>query len=157
MIQSVWKNCIVTVLKSFLSNVYQRREGFRRAEDGEILIFTSSGRRQPSPRYKVLLKIDFKTVNTSLALILFVFSCIFDIQTNSQSGHEFVLDRYQTVQTTSDMIDISVLIWAEALQQLVFLLPESFRKVTQQDKNVRDSYLILRRGAPSPCYINICK
>ena len=46
---------VLTVLKSFLSNVYQRRE---------ILIFTTSARRQPSPRSKVLLKIDFKTVNT---------------------------------------------------------------------------------------------
>ena len=58
---------ILTVFKSFLSNVYQRREDCRRAEDGKILIFTSSGRRQPSPRSKVLLKIDFKTVNTVLS------------------------------------------------------------------------------------------
>ena len=65
MIKSVWKN--LTVLKSFLSNVYQRREGCRRAEDGKIVTFTSSGRRQPSPRWKVLLKIDFKTVNTVLS------------------------------------------------------------------------------------------
>ena len=55
---------VLTVLKSFLSNVYQRRESCRRAEDGKILIFTSSGRRQPSWQWKVLLKIDFKTVNT---------------------------------------------------------------------------------------------
>ena len=58
---------VLTVLKSFLSNVYQRREVCRRAEDGKILIFTSSGRRQPSPRSKVLLKIDFETVNTVLS------------------------------------------------------------------------------------------
>ena len=55
---------VLIVLKSFLSNVYQRREGCRRAEDGKILIFTTSAQRQPSPRSKVLLKIDFKTVNT---------------------------------------------------------------------------------------------
>ena len=46
----VCERTVLTVLKSFLSNVYQRREGCRRAEDGKILIFTSSGRRQPSPR-----------------------------------------------------------------------------------------------------------
>ena len=51
----VCERTVLTVLKSFLSNVYQRREGCRRAEDGEILIF------------KVLLKIDFKTVNTVLS------------------------------------------------------------------------------------------
>ena len=66
MIKSAWKNCI-DFSKSFLINVYQLREGCRRAEDGKILIFTSSGRRQPSPRWKVLLKIDFKTVNTVLS------------------------------------------------------------------------------------------
>ena len=60
------KSTVLTVLKSFLSNVYQRR-GCRRAEDGKILIFTTSARRQPSPRSKVLLKIDFKTVNTVLS------------------------------------------------------------------------------------------
>ena len=58
---------VLTVLKSFLSNVYQHREGSRLAEDGKIVIFTSSGRRQHSPRWKVLLKIDFKTVNTVLS------------------------------------------------------------------------------------------
>ena len=58
---------VLTVLKSFLSNVYQRREGCRRAEDGKILTFTTSARRQPSPRSKVLLKIDFKIVNTVLS------------------------------------------------------------------------------------------
>ena len=42
-------------------------EGSRFAEDGKILIFTYSGRRQPSPLGKVLLKIDFKTVNTVLS------------------------------------------------------------------------------------------
>ena len=57
---------VLTVLKSFLSNVYQRREGCRRAEDGKILIFTTSGRRQHSPRSKVLLKIDFETVNSTV-------------------------------------------------------------------------------------------
>ena len=46
----VCERTVLTVLKSFLSNVYKRREGSRRAEDGKILIFTSSGRRQPSPR-----------------------------------------------------------------------------------------------------------
>ena len=35
----------------------------------KILIFTSSGRRQPSPRWKVLLKIDLKTVSTVLSHI----------------------------------------------------------------------------------------
>ena len=44
----VCERTVLTVLKSFLSNVYQRREGCRRAENGKILIFTSSGRRQPS-------------------------------------------------------------------------------------------------------------
>ena len=58
---------VLTVLKSFLSNVYQRREGCRRAEDVKILIFTTSARRQPSPRSKVLPKIDFKAVNTVLS------------------------------------------------------------------------------------------
>ena len=58
---------VLTVLKSILSNVYQRREGCRRAEDGKILIFTTSARRQSSSRSKVLLKIDFKTVNTVLS------------------------------------------------------------------------------------------
>ena len=49
MIKSVRKT-VLTALKSFLSNVYQLQEGCRRAEDGKILIFTSSGRRQPSRR-----------------------------------------------------------------------------------------------------------
>ena len=64
---NVWERTVLTVLKSNLSNVYQHREGCRRAEDGKILIFTSSGRRQSSRRWKVLLKIDFKTVNTVLS------------------------------------------------------------------------------------------
>ena len=59
----VCERTVLTVFKSFLSNVYQRREGCCRAEDGKILIFTSSGRRQPFLRWKVLLKLDFKTVN----------------------------------------------------------------------------------------------
>ena len=68
MIKSVWKNCIDCFeVIHFLSNVYQRREGCRRPEDGKILIFTTSSRQQPSPRSKVLLKIDFKTVNTVLS------------------------------------------------------------------------------------------
>ena len=46
---------VLTVLKSFLSNVYQRREGCRRAEDGKI------------SNFQVLLKIDFKTVDTVLS------------------------------------------------------------------------------------------
>ena len=58
---------VLTVLKSFFSNVYERREGCRRAENGDILIFTSSGWRQPSPRWKVLLKNNFKTVNTVIS------------------------------------------------------------------------------------------
>ena len=32
---------VLSVLKSFLSNVYQRREGCRNAKDGEILILGS--------------------------------------------------------------------------------------------------------------------
>ena len=40
---NVCERTVLTVLKSFLSNVYQRRLGCRRAEDGKILMFTSSG------------------------------------------------------------------------------------------------------------------
>ena len=68
----VCERTVLTVLKSFLSNVYQRQEGCRRAEDGKILIFTSSGRRQPSRPWKVLLKIDFKTVNTVFHKLLII-------------------------------------------------------------------------------------
>ena len=58
---------VLTVLKSFLSNVYQHREGSRFAQDRKILIFTYSGRRQLSLLGKVLLNIDFKTVDTVLS------------------------------------------------------------------------------------------
>ena len=78
---------VLTVLKSFLSNVYQRR---RRTEDGKILIFTSSGRRQPSPRSKVLLKIDFKTVNT-------VFSQTF----NHKIGFKYAVRRRSQLSVVS--------------------------------------------------------
>ena len=65
---------VLTVLKSFLSNVYQRREGCRRAEDGKILIFTSSGRRQPSwlygPEKRSLLFVANKLRNISAYLIV---------------------------------------------------------------------------------------
>ena len=70
----VCERTVLTVLKSFLSDVYQRREGCRRAEDGKILIFTSSGRRQPSPWWKVLLNVDSPrwtqntTENTNMCL-----------------------------------------------------------------------------------------
>ena len=63
----MYERTLLSVLKSFLSNVYQHREGCRHVEDGKIVVLTSSGRRQPSPRSKVLLKIDFKTVNTVLS------------------------------------------------------------------------------------------
>ena len=58
---------VLTVLKSIWSNTYNRREGYRRTEDWEIRIFTSPCRPQSSRRSKVLLKIDFKTVNTVLS------------------------------------------------------------------------------------------
>ena len=61
--ETVCRNCI----DCWYRNVYQRQEGCRRAEDGKILIFTSPWRPQPSPLWKVLLKIDFKTVNTVLS------------------------------------------------------------------------------------------
>ena len=42
-----------------------------------------------------------------------------------------------------------ILIWAETLQQHVIFYYESFRKVTEQDKEV-DSYFILKRRALAP-------
>ena len=68
MIKSLWKNCI----GCFEVNLEYRlegwrQEGWRHAEDGQIRIFTSSGRRQPSRLWKLLLKIEFKTVNTVLS------------------------------------------------------------------------------------------
>ena len=56
---------VLTVLKSFLSNVYQRRESFHRAEDGKILNYKVF--RTTATFSAVLHKIDLKTVNTVLA------------------------------------------------------------------------------------------
>ena len=41
----VRETTVLTVLKSFLSNVYQRQEGCRRAEDGKILILGEKNQR----------------------------------------------------------------------------------------------------------------
>ena len=62
MIESLWKDCtdLFWTLKLILSNTFHRYEGWGRHEDVKIRIFPSSAR-------KVLLKIDFKTVNTVLS------------------------------------------------------------------------------------------
>ena len=105
---------VLTVLKSFLSNVYQRREGCRRAEHGKILIFTSSGRWQPSPRSKVLLKIDFKTVNTVLSQTFYHTRC-FKYALRRRS-HAVVCGFFLTLKFSCLFTAVAVLAWLMLLQ-----------------------------------------
>ena len=106
MIKSVWKNCIEVIL----SNVYQRRLGCRRAEDGKILIFTSSGRRQPSPRWKVSLKFDFQTVNTVLSQTFNHKICFkYVIRRRSQFCGFFLILKYSCLFTTVAVLQARLL------------------------------------------------
>ena len=54
------------------------------------------------------IKIDrvslFELVPSFLALLVLFLFPVFDIQTNSQYGHDVVRDRYQTVQTYSHTV-----------------------------------------------------